>query len=65
MVGSSLGWVKPKTIKLVFAVSHLSTEHYWVRAQTGCLGIRILCPRWATYLHADCCFNELPLFNSN
>jgi hypothetical protein len=34
-MGSSLGHVKPKTIKLVFFASPLNTEHYAVKAKTG------------------------------
>ena len=34
--------VKPKTIKLVFVASPLSTQHSGVRANTGWLGIRIM-----------------------
>jgi len=61
-VGASPGRVKPKTIRLVFvAVSPLSVQHKGVRAKTGWLGIRIMCPSGATYLSADCCFSELAL----
>ena len=35
--------VKPKTIKLVFVASPLSTQHYGERAKTGWLRIRIMC----------------------
>ena len=31
------------------------------RNQTGCFGIRIMCPSGATCLSADCCFSELAL----
>ena len=50
-------------IKLVFAASPLSTQHEGVRAKTGWLGIRIMCPSGATYLSADCtcCFSDLAL----
>jgi hypothetical protein len=37
------GEVKPKTIKLVFVASPLSTQYYRDRAKTGWLGIRIMC----------------------
>jgi len=40
-VGSSPGQDKPKTIKLKFAVSLLSTQHKEVGAEAGWLGIRI------------------------
>ena len=53
--------VKTKTIKLVFVVSLLSTQHLGVRAKTGELGIRIICQSGATCLPADCCFSELAL----
>jgi hypothetical protein len=42
--------VKPKTIKLAFVASLLSTQHEGERAKTGWLIIRILCPSWAAYL---------------
>jgi hypothetical protein len=32
--GFEPGWVKPKTIKLVFVASPLSTQHKGVRAKT-------------------------------
>ena len=32
-----------------------------LRAKTGWLGIRIMCPSGATCLSADCCFSELAL----
>ena len=35
--------VKPKTIKLEFVASPLSTQHYGERAKTGWLRIRIMC----------------------
>ena len=43
-MGSSFDWVKPKTKKLVFVVSPLSMQNLGVRAKTGWLGIRIMCP---------------------
>ena len=60
------GRAKPKTIKLVFVASPLSTQHYGVRAKTNWLRIRImsLCVRvrsGSTCLSADCCFSELAL----
>jgi hypothetical protein len=51
-VGSSPGQFKPKTMKLVFVVSPLRTQHLGERAKTGYLGIMIM---WATCLSADCC----------
>ena len=36
--------VKPKTIKLVFVASLLSTHHLGERARVGWLGIMIMCP---------------------
>ena len=59
IVGSSPGRVKPKTIQLVFVVSPLSTHHLGERANTGWLGIKIMCRSGATCLPADCCFSEL------
>ena len=44
--------VKPKTIKLVFVTSPLSTQHYGERATTGWTAIRIMCPSGATCLSA-------------
>jgi hypothetical protein len=46
------GQFKPKTMKLVFVVSPLSTQLLGERAKTGYLGIVIM---WATCLSADCC----------
>ena len=48
------GQVKPKTLKLVFAASPLSTQHYGKRAKTGWLRIRIICQSGATCQSADC-----------
>ena len=59
--GFKPGRVKPKTIKLVFVASLLSTQHSGERAKTGWLGIRIMCQSGATCLSADCCFSELAL----
>ena len=53
--------VKPKTIKLVFVASPLSTQNKGERARTGWLGIRIMCTIGATCLSVDCCFSELAL----
>ena len=59
-LGSSTGgWVKSKTIKLLFVASLLSTHHYGERAKTGGLGIRIMCQSGST------CFSELALLKSN
>ena len=41
---------KPKTIKLVFVASPLSTQHYRERTKTGWHGIRIICQSGATCL---------------
>jgi hypothetical protein len=57
--------VKPKTIRLVFVASTLSTQHYGERGKIGWLGIRITCPNRVTFLPADCCFSELALYKSN
>jgi hypothetical protein len=37
-MGSNPDWVKPKTKKLVFVASPLSTQHLGKRAKTGWLG---------------------------
>ena len=58
--GRSCGRVEPKTIKLVFVASPLSTHHSGKRAKTGWLEIRIMCPSGAICLPADCCFNKYP-----
>ena len=42
--------VKPKTIKLVFVASPVSTQHWEERANTGWLRIRIMCPSVTTCL---------------
>jgi hypothetical protein len=46
--------VKPKTIKLIFAASPLSSPQSGVRAKTGWLGIRIVCPSGACLLLSIC-----------
>ena len=56
---SSPGRVKPKTMKMVFAVSPLSSQQYGLKAKTGWLGIRMMCPSGLTYLPLNCCFTEL------
>jgi hypothetical protein len=53
--------VKPKTIKMVFVASSLSTQHKRDRAKTGWPGIRKMCLSGATCLTVDCCFSELAL----
>jgi len=40
-----------------FIASPLVTHHWGIRAWW--LGVRIICPSWATWLPADCCFSEL------
>ena len=57
IVGSSPNQVKPKTIKLVFVASLLSTHHWGERTKTGWLGISIM--SWETCLFMDFCFSEL------
>ena len=54
---SSPDRVKPKTIKLVYVASPLSTQHVGETAKTIWLGIRIICPSGS----ADCYFSELAL----
>ena len=51
--------VKPKTLKLVF-VAWIQV----VRASTGWLGIRVMCPSEATCKILNSCFSELALYNS-
>jgi len=48
---------------LVFVASPISTQYKGGRSKTGWLGIGIMCPNGATCLSADCCFNELALYN--
>ena len=43
IVGSSPDRVKPMTIKLVFVASPLNTLHKREGAETGWLGIRVMC----------------------
>ena len=64
LVGSRPDRVKPKTIKLVFVASPLSTQQR-ERVKTGYLGIRRMCPSGATCLPADCCISELSLLRFN
>jgi len=40
-------------------------KHSGVRAKTGLLGIRMMCPSGTTCLSADCCFSELALHYKN
>ena len=42
-------------MKCAFAASLLSTQHSGVRAKTGWLGMRIMCPNEVTGLQVDCC----------
>ena len=65
MVDRGIDRVKSKTIKLAFVASLLSTQHKGERAQTGWLGIKIMCPYGATCLSTDCCFSELALLKSS
>ena len=58
---SSPDRVNPKTMKLVFVASPLSTQHKGEITKTVWPGIRIMCPRRATCLSTDCCFSELAL----
>jgi len=60
-MGSGPDQVKPKTLKLIFVASPLSTQHLGVRAKTGWLVIRIMCPSRATCLPVYCYFSELAL----
>ena len=53
IMDSSNGRVKLKTIKLIIAVPLLNKQHLGVRAETGWLGIKMIC-----------CFNELALWKS-
>jgi hypothetical protein len=65
-VNSSPSLVKPKTTRLVFAASLLSTQHYRVRAKTGWIRIGIkCCASGATCLFLVFCFSELALWKSN
>ena len=50
-----------KWLKLVSVASPLSMQHKGVRAKTGWIGIRIICPGAATCLSEDCCFSQLAL----
>jgi hypothetical protein len=53
--------IKLKTIKYVFVASALSTHHQGIRAKTGWIGFRIMCPSGATCLTAE---GELALLKS-
>jgi hypothetical protein len=50
LASSAVDRVKPRTMKLVFVVSPLSTQHYGERAKIVWLGIRIMCPNGMTFL---------------
>jgi hypothetical protein len=43
-LGFEPGWVKPKTIRLVFVAAPLNMQE---RAKTGWLEIRIMCLEWS------------------
>ena len=58
-MGSSNDWVNPKTIKLAFVASPISTQNLGERAKNGLLGIRIMWPSGETCLPADCCFSGI------
>jgi hypothetical protein len=60
-MGSNPDWVKPKTKKMVFVASPLSTQHLGKRAKTVWLGIWIMCQSGTTSLPADYCVSELAL----
>jgi hypothetical protein len=45
--GFDPGRVKPRTIKLVFVASPLSTQHYGESRKTGWLGIKNNVPEWS------------------
>jgi hypothetical protein len=53
MLDLGAGGVKSTNINMAFAE--------FVKEWTGSLGMRIMCPKGATYLPVDCCFNELAL----
>ena len=56
IMGLSPGWVKPKTIKLIFLASSISTQHKGVRTKTvDGLDTGQCVPSGATCLPADCC----------
>ena len=60
-----VGSIHLETIKLVFVASPLSTQHKRERANTGWLGIRIMCASGVICLSVDFWFSELALKNSN
>ena len=45
-----------------FSAKHAALRE---RANTDCLGIRIMGPKEAIYLPVDCCFSQLALLRSN
>ena len=63
--GFEPGLVKQKTIKLLLAASPLCMQLERARATTGCHRIMIVCQSEATFLSADCFFNEIALERSN
>ena len=60
---SSHDRVKPKTIKLPFVASPLSTQLKGERAKTGWLGIGIIFPSGETCLSWNCWFSQSALKN--
>jgi len=58
-----LGQTKDYKISICcFSAKHAALS---VRAKTGWLWIRIMCPRGAANLPADCCFSELAQYKYN
>ena len=62
-VDRGLELLSGKTKDFKISICCFSAKHAALgeRAKTGRLGIRIMCPNTATFLTADCCFNELAL----
>jgi hypothetical protein len=52
------------SLKLVFAVSPLSTHYLGIRSKTGWLWTRIICEDGATCLPVDHCFIDLALYKN-
>ena len=60
-VGSRPDRVTPKSITLVFVASPVNTQYLAETAQTGWLGIRIMCPSRAIRIFVSCCYSDLAL----
>ena len=55
------GSVQANPNNMVVAISAPGTIYSRVRAETGWVGIRIMCPSGKTYVHVNSCLSDLAL----